>query len=311
MISAKKPIVVVGSINVDFVTTTERIPIIGETVTGDDFQLHFGGKGANQAVAVARLDYPVEMIGMVGSDIFGAQARNALAEAGVGVEAVETVEGSTGVAAITVSRAGENVIVVTPGANGRVSPEYVARHERRIASAGMVLAQLEIPLETIAYLSSVCRVHNVPLVLDPAPAQVLPREILSGVSWFTPNEKEAEFYAHQIGATLPLSDSKLIANAFLELGVKSVILKMGSRGALIASAGGSQLISAMPVKAIDSTAAGDAFNGAFATGLMLAMTPLDAARFACAAAGISVTKHGAQSSLPSLNEVTSLLKLRT
>jgi ribokinase len=308
--TVQKPIVVVGSINIDFVVTTERIPLPGETVRGSDFQLHPGGKGANQAVAVARLGWPVSMIGMVGSDIFGRQLRSGLEAAQVDVRAVGTAEGASGVATITVSRTGENAIVVSPGANALVAPASIEAHRELIRNAGVVLAQLEIPLESVEFLSELCSRYGVPLILDPAPAQALPPGLLSRVRWFTPNETEAAFYAEHIDPALAGADPALLAAAFLHLGVESVALKLGERGVLLASADGSrEHLPAIPVAAVDSTAAGDAFNGAFAAGLMLGMEPCQAGRFACAAAAVSVTRHGAQPSMPKRAEVEHLLQV--
>jgi ribokinase len=311
MNTVQKPIVVAGSINIDFVATTDRIPSIGETVRGHDFQLHPGGKGANQAVAAARLGYPVQMIGMVGSDIFADQMRATLRDAGVDVHAIGVADGSSGVATITVSRAGENAIVVTPGANGKVTPQYVELHREVIRHAGVVLAQLEIPLETVEYLAELCSQYKVPLILDPAPAQTLPASIWPRVSWFTPNETEAAFYAGQVDASLAGADGPSLSAAFLHRGVGAVALKLGARGVLLASANNAtESVPALPVDAVDSTAAGDAFNGAFAVGLMLGMQPGESARFACAAAAISVTRRGAQPSMPSREEVEALLKVQ-
>jgi ribokinase len=306
----QKPIVVVGSINIDFVVTTERIPLPGETVRGSDFQLHAGGKGANQAVAAARLGWPVSMIGMVGSDIFGRQLRSGLEAAHVDVRAVGTAEGSSGVATITVSRTGDNAIVVSPGANALVTPASIEAHHELIRNAGVILAQLEIPLESVEFLSELCSRYSVPLILDPAPAQALPPGLLSRVHWFTPNETEAAFYAEHIDPALASADPAQLAAAFLHLGVESVALKLGERGVLLASADGSgEHLPAIPVEAVDSTAAGDAFNGAFAAGLMLGMEPCQAGRFACAAAAVSVTRHGAQPSMPNRAEVERLLQV--
>lgn len=308
MSSEQKPIVVVGSINVDFVATAPRIPVAGETITGENFQLHFGGKGANQAVAVARLGHPVQMIGMVGSDSFGAQVRAGLQQAGVGVDAVHTVEDSSGIAAITVSNAGENTIVVVPGANAHVTPEYLDRHRDVIRGAGMVLAQLEVPMATIEHLAELCRQYEVPLILDPAPAVPLSPEILSRIGWFTPNETEAEFFAGQIDPVLSGALPERVARAFVDAGVGAVALKRGPQGVLLLVDGSSKMIPAPQVDAVDTTAAGDAFNGAFATGLMLGMNPYEAGRFACGAAAISVTRRGAQPSMPARAEVDDLLR---
>ncbi|HEX3660469.1 MAG TPA: ribokinase [Acidobacteriaceae bacterium] len=305
----QKPIVVVGSINIDLVVTALRIPVAGETLQGDGFQQHFGGKGANQAIAAARLGYPVQMIGRIGTDAAGAEVRESLRAEGVEVDAVETVEGSSGIAAITVSRTGENAIVVVPGANAHVTPEYLDKHENLIRDGGIVLAQLEIPIPTIVRLAAMCHRHRIPFVLDPAPAQPLPAEVLSATTWFTPNETEAQFFAATLFPDAKTADPERMAEAFLHSGVRSVVLKLGARGVLMAGGGSyPTLIPGMKIDAVDTTAAGDAFNGAFATALMRGMEPDEAARFACAAAAISVTRHGAQPSMPTNEEVLQLLR---
>ena len=309
-----RPIVVVGSINMDLVSAAPRIPTAGETLLGSGFQMHPGGKGANQAVAIARLGYPVEMIGMVGSDLFGEQMRLHLHSAGVGVVGVETAEGPTGIAAITVASSGENSIVVTPGANAAMSPEYVEKHRSLIRSAGMVLAQLEIPIESVERLAEICAETDVPLMLDPAPSQPLSPKLLQRVRWITPNETEAEFYANHSGggqfAGVYQSDGpaaaalQQTARAVMAQGPRNVILKLGSRGAYIVSDGIAQQVTSPPVNVIDTTAAGDALNGAFAVATMLGKSPLESLQFAVAAASISVTRSGAQPSMPTMQEVS-------
>ncbi|QNI33169.1 ribokinase [Alloacidobacterium dinghuense] len=308
MTSVQKPIVVVGSINIDLVANAEKIPAAGETVRGTDFQVHPGGKGANQAVAVARLGYPVQLVGKVGTDSFGDQVLSYLQQTGVDVEAVEKHRGTSGVAIIAVSPDGENSIIITPGANAHVTPDFLNMHHGAIRNAGIVLAQLEIPIETVEHLAKLCSDESVPLMLDPAPARALPDNLFPQVHWFTPNETEAAFYAAPTNQT-HLSDSAQIARALLNARVENVVLKLGSRGAFLASANGfSHTIPAFPVKAVDTTAAGDAYNGAFATALMLGMEPVEAARFAAAAAAISVTRPGAQPSMPTRAEVEALLE---
>ena len=304
MQSRKKPIVVVGSINVDFVVTAQRIPIAGETIQGKDFQQHFGGKGANQAVAVARLGYPVELIGRVGSDALGEQARESLRSHGVNVEAVEVAEGSSGVAIITVACDGQNTIVISPGANALLTPAYLCKYEEMIKNAGAVLSQLEIPMETVVSLADLCERYRVPLILDPAPAQPLPPDLLPKLAWFTPNETEANFFAKSIDPGLSIAEPERVAKVLLQTGVGAVALKLGGKGVLIALRDGSAtMLPAQVVDVVDTTAAGDAFNGAFATGLMLGTSPENAAAFACSAAAISVTRRGAQPSMPSREEV--------
>src|SRR5215470_5387093 len=187
---SQKPIVVVGSINIDLVARAERIPLAGETVHSSDFQTHPGGKGANQAVAVAKLGYPIRMIGRVGSDSFGEGLRSQLLRSGVDVTRVSVSQGPSGVAVIAVARNGENAIVVTPGANALVSPNDVDENMDAIRDAGIVLSQLEIPMNTVQHLAEVCARLNVPLMLDPSPARPLAADLLRNVTWLTPNETE-------------------------------------------------------------------------------------------------------------------------
>ena len=302
--AGQKPVVVVGSINTDLVAVTSRIPVVGETIFGKDFQIHPGGKGANQAVAVGRLGYPVRLIGRLGNDAFGSQLRTHLTSAGVDIAGVATSEGASGVAVVVVSDDGENIIVVTPGANANVTPQDLDTNLEIIRQAGIVLAQLEIPLETVEHLAGICSREGVPLILDPAPARELPSGIFKHIHWLTPNETEAAFFTGMAGL-----DPAEIANVILNKGSRGVVLKMGGHGAFLAAKTGfAESVIAFPVKAIDTTAAGDAFNGGFATALMLGKSPLESAQFANAVAGISVTRAGAQPSMPSMAEVEAFLE---
>lgn len=305
--TGQKPIVVVGSINLDLVAHVDHIPAAGETVQGSAFQMHPGGKGANQAVAVARLGYPVHMIGKLGSDDAGQQLRAHLESAGVGLECLGRVEGASGVAMIVVAGDGDNCIVVTPGANADVTPGFVDLHADMICNAGAVLTQFEIPIETVQHVADLCFQHQVPLILDPAPAQPIPEELLKRVTWFTPNETEAAFYApHGLNGN-PEAHSRFLAQRLLALGPTGVLLKLGAQGAYLATDGMEGQLNAIKVNAVDTTAAGDAFNGAFAVGLLLGKSPIESARFAIAAAALSVTRAGAQPSMPVLEEVERLL----
>jgi ribokinase len=308
-LSAQKSIVVVGSINTDLVSVTKRIPAVGETVIGSDLQNHPGGKGANQAVAVARLGYPVRLIGRLGNDTFGAVLRTHLEKENVDITGVSTSDGASGVAVIVVSEQGENSIVLAPGANSKVTPEDLDANVSILRSAGMVLAQLEIPLETVEYLTRICARENVPLILDPAPARNLPPDIFKNIAWFTPNQTEAAFYLgnkpHEANPQPPAE----MARVFLSNGCRGVVLKMGAHGTYLESQGGTgSLVHAFSVNAIDTTAAGDAFNAGFATALMMGKSPLDSAVFAAAVAAISVTRMGAQPSMPSMTEVEAFMK---
>jgi ribokinase len=311
MNAIRKPIVVVGSINMDMVTRSPRIPLAGQTLTGTDFTTTPGGKGANQAVAVARLGYPVEMVGMVGApsggslDVFGQALLDNLAAAGVGTAAIERVAGSSGVAPILVADNGENCIVVIPGANGKVDCAAVDRQAALIRSAGMVLCQLELPLETVRHTLALCAEAGVPVMLDPAPAAALPDEIWHQVAWFTPNETEAAFY---LGETLQPEEG---AKCLLARGLRGVVLKLGGEGSYVAVAGGkADWVRPFSVDAIDTVGAGDCFNGVFAVALLKGDDPWTAARYASAAAAIAVTRHGAQASMPSQAEVDEFLHRR-
>jgi ribokinase len=298
----RKPIVVVGSINMDLVAHTHQIPVPGQTVIGAGFDTTPGGKGGNQAVAAARLGYPVKMVGAVGDDVFGQALLDNLAKAGVETAAVERVSGPSGVASILVADSGENSIVVIPGANGKMDSAAIDRHAPLIRSAGLVLCQLELPLETVSYTLALCAKAGVPVILDPAPAAPLPDAAFHQASWFTPNETETAFY---LGRT---SAPENAAQRLLDKGLKGVVLKCGSEGAYVAVAGGKAAwVKSFAVQAIDTVAAGDCFNGAFAVALLEGHDPWAAARFAAAAAAISVTRRGAQASMPSRAEVDKFL----
>jgi len=310
-----KNIVVVGSLNLDLVAYVPRMPVEGETISGTDFAMFPGGKGANQAVAAARLGSKVTMVGRLGNDGFGQQLRDGLERNGVGKESVISCEKPTGTAIITVNPAGGNSIIVIPGANYALSPEALETHTDVLRSADVILAQLEIPIETVVRLAEMAAQLNKPFVLDPAPAQSLPDNLLRNVTWLTPNESETRTILDHLGyhaeedATSEAALEKA-AERLLEAGAQNVILKLGARGVFVAAADGTRrLIEPYRVNVVDSTAAGDAFNGGFAYGLTQGMTHSEAAQFACAVAAASVTKVGAQPSMPTLEEVRNLMHL--
>jgi ribokinase len=304
----QKPIVVVGSINLDLVAAADHIPQVGETIIGNSFKTFYGGKGANQAVAAARLGYPVAMVGNVGDDAFGAKLRVGLEDAGVNTKFVNKVEGASGVALITTGARGENNIVVVPGANGQLTPDLLEKAAPLLESAGFLLAQLEIPLETVEYLAQFAEGHGIPLMLDPAPARELSEKLLRRLSWITPNETETAALLG-IGSENGDQDSYVMAELLLNRGVKNVLLKLGSRGCLIAQGTlAKERVPAFSVNAADTTAAGDAFNAGFAVALMRGSTVVRSAIFASAVAAISVTRPGAQTSMPTGNEVEAFLE---
>jgi ribokinase len=301
----RKPIVIVGSISMDMVACTPHIPAVGETVIGTSFSTTPGGKGANQSVAAARLGYPTQMVGMVGDDAYGQPLLDSLQQAGVCTEAMEASKGSSGLAHIFLAEAGENSIVIVQGANGRVDRAHIDRHANLIRAAGMVLCQLELPMETTCHAIEMAAAAGVPVMLDPAPAAALPESSFSKIAWFTPNETEAALYAGN-GIHVEETARRLFAK-----GLTGVALKRGAEGAYVAVAGGrADWVRAFPVQAVDTVAAGDCFNGAFAVALIEGNDPWNAARFACAAAAICVTRRGAQASMPSRNEVEAFLAER-
>lgn len=303
-----KSIVVVGSINLDLVATATRIPVAGETVAGLSFQTFPGGKGANQAVAAARLGASVSMMGKLGTDIFGAQLRASLEGSRVNTGGVEVVPGSSGVALITTDEKGENAITVVAGANARLSPADLDKHIDLLRNAGVLLTQLETPLETVEYLAAIALRERIPLILDPAPARPLPASLLKCVDWLTPNETESSFLLGRAPEELSEAGLEDAANTLLALGSRNVILKLGKRGCYVALMDGTRkLLPAYSVRAVDTTAAGDAFNGAFAVALLNGQDPLSSASWASAVAAISVTRPGAQSSMPTLVEVDRFL----
>jgi ribokinase len=306
MSNQQKSIFVVGSINMDLVAQTPRIPLAGQSLIGTDFATTPGGKGANQAVAVARLGSAVQMLGAVGEDVFGQALVDNLASAGVGTAAVRRVTGPSGVALIFLAENGENSIVAVQGANGKVDPQFIDHHSELIRSAGLVLCQLELPMQTINRTLEVCSEAGVPVILDPAPAAPIAEAVWHQAAWFTPNETEAALY---VGSGLEAEDA---AQKLLAKGLRGVVLKRGAEGAYVAVAGGKAAwVRPFPVEAEDTVGAGDCFNGAFAVALLEGKDPWSAARFASAAAAISVTRRGAQAAMPSRAEVDAFLAERS
>jgi ribokinase len=304
-----KPIVVVGSVNLDLVCTGQRIPAPGETVQGDSFQTFHGGKGANQAVAVARLGYPVKMIARVGDDEFGGRLRDGLRAAGVNDREVRIARGvSSGVALISVDAKGQNSIVVVPGANSMLLPGDVEKALPLLRSAGMVLTQLEIPMETVECLCELAYRHQIPIMLDPAPARPLSARTLNHVAWLTPNETETSTLLGIAPSRLNLSTIAECARVLHGKGASNVVIKLGARGAYVSGPGETgKLVRSFKVPVVDSTAAGDAFNAGLAVALLRGMRPAEAARYAAAAGAVSVTRAGAQPAMPTAADVDQLL----
>ena len=297
-----KDIVVVGSLNLDMVATVPRNPKDGETIIGTDFKRFIGGKGANQAVAASLLGGRVHMIGRHGTDGLENGLLATLQEKGVSTASITPADGPSGVAVILVTEDGHNSIVVVPGSNGHLCAADVYASRGLIEQAGIVLTQLETPIEALEATVDVASAAGVPVVLDPAPAQTLSPKLLERIDWFTPNESEAAFFN---GRQVP-NDSgiRAFAEHLLALGPRNILLKLGARGAYLATSSGlREHVSAPPVRPLDSTAAGDALNGALATALVQGSDPLEAVRFGVDVASLSVTRAGAIPSLPTLAEL--------
>jgi ribokinase len=311
----KPPVVVVGSLNMDFVARTKQLPAPGETVLGYGFEMIPGGKGANQAVAAGKLgaaSVAVKMIGRVGLDIFADHLKASLAGAGVDVSAVHASRSSpTGVALIAVDARGQNQIVVASGANDDLAPGDVEAMRRVLRGAAVALFQLENPLETVAAALAVAREEGATTILDPAPAQPLSRELLGNVDILTPNEAEAFMLLGRPPDRIGIEDAPAVAAAIALLGCRRVILKLGDRGCWFHGAGEGIFAPAFQVDAKDATAAGDTFNAALAVALAEGSPMPHALRFANAAAAISVTRAGAQASAPARAEVDTLLAEQT
>jgi ribokinase len=291
-------ILVVGSSNTDMVVKTERLPGPGETVLGGSFVMAGGGKGANQAVAAARLGVEVVFVAKVGEDIFGKQAVESFKREGIDTSymVVDPVHPS-GVALISVDARGENCIVVASGANGNLLPADLAAAEEKIKNAAWVLMQLEIPLATVEYAAAL----GAPVILNHAPACALPDDLLRKVAILTPNHKEAEMLSGV--SIVDKSSAERAAAVLAGKGVQTVIITLGADGALVLDGAGFLWVPAPAVTAVDTTAAGDVFSGALAVALSERRSMKDAVCFACVAAALSVTRMGAQSSAPTRGEV--------
>jgi ribokinase len=293
-------IVVVGSLNMDLVVRSPRHPRPGETLLGSEFHTFPGGKGANQAVAAARLGGQVKMIGRVGADAFGKSLIQTLANDGVDTSQVKQIGAATGVALITVDDAGQNTIVVVPGANGELSPPDLLAAESAFEGASVVVMQLEIPLLTVTFAADLAHRHGARVILNPAPAQQLGSTLLKQVDVLVPNQPEAAL----------LTGSALAGEAARQLlaaGVHSVIVTMGEDGVLIAEDETQAHLAAHRVTVVDTTAAGDAFVGAFAVALAEGRSTREAAAWGNAAGALAVTRSGAQPSLPTRAELERFL----
>jgi ribokinase len=295
-------IIVAGSMNMDMVVKTSHIPQPGETVLGGTFFMNPGGKGANQAIAVARLGAEVAFIGKIGDDIFGRQSSQLFEDEGVDIAGMVADEDQpSGIALITVDEKGENSIVVAPGANARLYPEDVENSFKNYPDARILLVQLEIPLNTVQFAAELAKKQGVKVILNPAPANKSVPDFYKLIDIITPNVTEAEMLT---GVKITDSDSALVAAKKLRsFGVPTVIITLGSSGAILLDGEEFHHIDAPKVTAVDTTAAGDVFNGALAVAISEGKPLPEATAFACKAASIAVTKLGAQASIPYRNEV--------
>lgn len=301
-------VVVVGSLNMDLVTRASRLPRAGETLIGQTFSTVPGGKGANQAVASARLGAEVAMIGCVGTDAYGTQLRDALQVEGIDCQAVSTVGGSSGVALIVVDDSSQNAIVIVAGSNGELTPASLQAADAVLQAADVIICQLEVPMDTVGHALKRGRELGKTVILNPAPVSgPLPAEWYASVDYLIPNESEASALT---GVTVDsLDTAKVAATQLIKAGAGKVIITLGSQGALFADGISFEHLVAPKVKAVDTTAAGDTFVGGFAAALANGKSEAEAIRFGQVAAALSVTRAGAQPSIPTLHDVQGFVPL--
>jgi len=299
-------ITVVGSLNMDLVVRSPRIPRPGETIIGHTFQTAPGGKGANQAVAAARLGGRVSMIGHVGQDTFGDQLLDSLAAADVDCRYIKpTSDTSTGIALIVVDDQGENSIVVASGANMSLTPQHLEEYDDVIVSADVLLLQLELPLKTVIRAAQIAKASGVTIILNPAPARELPSDLISGVDFLIPNETELALLTEMPVHDIPQVERA--AHSLLERDLGCIIVTLGKDGALIGESNEFAYVSPHKISAADTTAAGDAFVGAFSVAYGEGKSIVEAVRWANAAGAFTATKLGAQPSLPSREELDNFI----
>jgi len=296
---------VAGSLNIDLVTVMDRFPKPGETVHGESFHTFTGGKGANQAVALAKLGADTAMIGMVGNDVYADQYLKYFKELGVNSDGVAGVDTSTGIAVISVESSGENSIIIIAGANGMVDSGYIKSRSGIIKEADFLLLQLEIPMDAVTEAARVASQNNTLVILDPAPAGVVKEELLKLTDIITPNETEAQV----LTGIKPVDESSFrsVGELLIKKGVKTAVMKAGADGAYIYQDGAMTHVKGFAVDAVDTTAAGDTFNAGLAYGLGCGLSLKEAVRYANAAAALATTKVGAQSGMPSAEDVKRLL----
>jgi ribokinase len=302
----KQGVLVVGSSNLDLVVTAQRFPKPGETIFGKKFDMFPGGKGANQAVCTARLGCKTTFIGKMGNDEFGGKLLKVLLSDGIDIKNIFIDENEhTGTALITVDSNGQNQIIVISGSNMKLTPNELKLKAHLFSEAAVVLTQLEIPLETVFKAAELAKENNAIFILNPAPVTKLPESLFPSVDYLIPNEIELELISG-----LKITDETSIRKAcenLLNKGIKNIIVTLGSKGALLLNRNVNKIFPTKKVKVVDTTAAGDAFNGAFAYRISEGDSLDDAIEFANNVASLVVTRMGAQSSMPYLNEINNLL----
>ncbi len=305
----KPTIVVMGSVNMDLVVRGPRIPLPGETILGESLTEYPGGKGANQAVAAARAGGQVAMVGCVGDDAFGQALRASLDQAGVLTSRLAVRGPRSGMALIEVAASGENSIVVVPGANALITRADADGALAALPEAEILLLQLEIPMDAVEGAAAAAKALGMLVLLDPAPACPLSDRLLAAVDYLTPNQPEAALLAGM--PSVGVADAPEAARRLLARGVGTVLVKLGADGVLIASGEAMEHIPGYGVATVDTTAAGDCLAGALAAALTAGRSPRDAVVFANAAAALSTTRQGAQTSMPTLDEVERFLTMDT
>lgn len=301
-----KKILVVGSLNMDFVIGVQKIPVPGETILAKEMRLVPGGKGANQAYAAAKLGGQVAMIGAVGDDQFGKQLTNNLAEVGVDISGIETLSGCpTGNAMITVEEQGENAIIVVPGANAHLTTEMIDKHIRLVDACDIIIMQLEIPLDVVSYVKKLGMERGKQVILDPAPAKAdLPDSFFEGFDIVKPNETELQTL---LGKTLQTPQAlQEGAQCLLQKGIGTVLVTLGGDGAWMVTKDSVQAFHACKVTPVDTTAAGDSFTAAFAVACSRGQNYEEAIAFGNRVSSIVVTRPGAQTSIPTMEEVAGM-----
>ncbi|WGE33624.1 ribokinase [Actinobacillus genomosp. 1] len=301
-----KKLCVLGSVNADHVIRVPYFPKAGETLKGGHYHIAYGGKGANQAVAAARVRdtslVDVDFIACIGADDIGRAMKQAFVQDGINPEhIVEVADQMTGIAMIQVADSGENSIVISAGANANLDESVVAQHQATIESADCLLVQLETPLQAVEKALKIAKAHHTQVILNPAPAQPLSDEILANIDMITPNETETALLTGV--QVVDEQTAQQAANVFHQKGIQTVLITLGAKGAFLSENGNGEIIAGFKVAPVDTTAAGDTFNGALAVALLEGKSMRDAVMFAHKASSISVTRMGAQSSIPTRAEL--------